>query len=268
VAPNPTATEASLTRRWLSLRPWPWALLAWIAVLVYFAGATTRELHGTKVFYAALSRQVFETGVWDPILHGDVPYVLKPPLQFWLTALTMHVLGPTSLAATFWARLLALASIALTADLGRRFFGPAAGFLAAVLMITNSTLIENANTFRLEAAQLFGVVLAVWAAVIPKGRWRAPLCFGGVAFAMLSKGVPGALPLLLVPLYLAWSRRDGDAPSREPLHALPWSWLLLLPAIWLVDQALRLHRPVLEQLATDATRSEVHGAAEHLRGVL
>lgn len=225
-------------------------------LLVFFAGWGQRELYGTSAFYAALSRQIAETGVWNPILHGEHAYVLKPPLQFWLTALTFKLFGPTVTAATLWPRLFGLGCILLTADLGRRLFGPAAGFFAALTLVANGTLIENSNKFRLDAPLLFGILLSMRAGLVVGGRWRPPAFYCGVVLAFLSKGVAGLLPLVVVPLHARWSGR-WTAPWR--LQARPWLvWapLLMLPILWYADQYQRFGGGLFQQLVSDATRTE------------
>jgi len=227
-------------------------------------GAADREVYGTAAFYGALSRQIAETGVWNPIMHGDVPYVLKPPLQLWLAALAMKVLGPSPLAATLVSRLFGLGCIVLMAALGRRLYGRTAGYFAALILVTNTTFIENATTFRVETALMFGLLLSLWAYFSPRGRWRPAVFYLGVIVAVLSKGVPGLLPVIVAVLHaalsgrLAWPWRDEARPW------VAWSVLLALPAWWYLDQYLRFSAWLIDQIVADATRTEVGTLAQRL----
>ncbi|MGI9592957.1 MAG: ArnT family glycosyltransferase, partial [Myxococcota bacterium] len=124
-----------------ALPGWAWLLLGAGATAVFFVGATVHEVVRTPAFYASLSRGIAETGVWFPVMHLGMPYGLKPPLQLWLAAGNIAWLGPTALAVTFWPRLLGLLCAVLTADVGRRLYGNAAGFFAGLAMATNVTLI-------------------------------------------------------------------------------------------------------------------------------
>jgi 4-amino-4-deoxy-L-arabinose transferase-like glycosyltransferase len=242
-----------------------WAVLAGAAVLALFAAAESREIYGTAGFYAALSRQIADTGGWNPVRHGDVPYVLKPPLQLWLAALAIKALGPTSLAASLWQRLFGLGCIVLTAALGRRLFGPTAGFFAALALLANGSFLENATTFRLESSLLFGSLLSLWAYFTPRGRWRPPVFFLGVLIGLLSKGIAGALPLVLAPLHAAVSgtllRPGGDARRAWVL----WSALLLPGVAWYADQYLRYGDWVVREIGGDSLRAEISGALPRLR---
>ena len=251
-----------------ALEPLPWGVLFATGLLVFFAAWGQRELNGTSAFYAALSRQIAETGVWSPILHGEHPYVLKPPLQFWLTALTFKLFGPTVTAATLWPRLFGLGCILLTADLGRRLFSPAAGFFAALTLVANVTLIENSNKFRLDAPLLFGILLSMRAGLVVGGRWRPPAFYGGVVLALLSKGLPGLLPLVVVPLHAWWSGRWKPPwrPAARPW--LVWALLLTLPVLWYADQYQRFGDSLFQQLLGDATRAENRTLLGYLESAL
>ena len=241
-----------------------WAVLAGAAALALFAGAESREVYGTAGFYAALSRQIADTGGWNPIRHGEVPYVLKPPLQLWLAAIAIKVLGPTSLAASLWQRLFGLGCIALTAALGRRLFGPAAGFFAAFALLVNGSFLENTTTFRLEASLLFGILLSLWAYFSPSSRWRQPVFFLGVLLGLLSKGAAGVLPLVIAPLHAALAGTLQRTGSVERRAWVLWSALLLPAAAWYADQYLRFGDWILREIGGDSLRAEIAGALPRL----
>ena len=242
-----------------------WAVLAGAAVLALFATAESREVYGTAGFYAALSRQIADTGVWNPIRHGEVPYVLKPPLQLWLAALAVKVLGPTSLAASLWQRIFGLGSIALTAALGCRLFGPAAGFFAALALLANGSFLVNATTFRLESSLLFGLLLSLWAYFTPHGRWRPPVFFLGVLLGLLSKGLAGILPLVVAPLHAALAGTLLRPAGSERRAWVLWSALLLPAVAWYADQYLRFGEWVFREIGGDSLRAEIDGVLPRLR---
>src|SRR5438105_14919613 len=68
--------------------------------------------------YAEIAREMLELkdGVTPHLNY--VLYFEKPPLLYWLTALTMRVLGPSPFAARFWCATFGLLTIALTYRLG------------------------------------------------------------------------------------------------------------------------------------------------------
>lgn len=256
-------TLASLLDRADEARRLPWLVLAGGALLVFFVGVGERQVQGTAAFYAALSRQIVETGVWHPLHTGPEPYFMKPPLLFWLTAATIGLLGPTNLAVTLWPRLFGVGCVLLGAGIGRRLYGPTAGLLAGLVCLANPTLIETSNTFRLDSALLFGVLLAVWAYLAPAGRWRPPVFYGAMAFAMLAKGPQGLLPLVFAGVHAASSGRLVGARRPAARPWLLWALLLALPLLWGADLQLRFAE-FLPQFVADANMREVGGPLDHL----
>src|SRR5438046_7043204 len=65
-----------------------------------------------------------------------LPYLEKPPLYFWLTALTFCVFGPSEWAVRLWSALATLGSVLLTWGIGRRLYDDRAGVLAGVALAT------------------------------------------------------------------------------------------------------------------------------------
>jgi 4-amino-4-deoxy-L-arabinose transferase-like glycosyltransferase len=259
---QPVARRLVLTPRRL-----PWILLGVAAPVVFFVGVAENQVHGTAAFYAAVSRQIVETGIWNPLHHGPVPYFLKPPLQFWLAGLNIQALGATNLAATLWPRLFGLGCVALTALIGRRLYGPTAGVFAGLLCVANGTLVENSITFRHDSALLFGILLSLWAYLEPGGRWRPPVFYGGMALAVLSKGPQGLLPLALAAAHAAWADRLV-APWRAAARPwLVWSLLLVLPLLWVLDHYARFGDAFFIRLARDAASGGSTGIADHVQRV-
>lgn len=248
--------------RFLARRRVAWIALAGCAVAVLFHGATRREFNGDTAKYAVISRETAETGSWAPLTYRGEPYVLKPPLLFWLTAFTMRVAGSGPFVTTLWPRLFGLASLALLAILARRLFGPAAAFYSVALLLMHGTFVTVATSVRLDSGLLFGILVAMVGLMSPVGRWRPPVFYLGVVVATMSKGLPGLLPVLLAPVYLVLSRR-WNSPAKEPIRPwVVWSLLLVLPAAWYGYLQWSVGRWVTGTYLDDAFRAELRSAAE------
>jgi len=250
--------ERSL-RRWL-----PRVALGSVATVALFRDAWTRELFGTAAFYATLARGIAEGGGWAPITYAGDPYVLKPPLVFWLAATTMEWAGVGVFTATLWSRLFGLASIALTAVLGRRLFGRAAGFYAALIVAVNPIFVTNAATFRLDSALLAGIVLSTIALAAPPRAWRPWAFFGGVALGTLAKGPVGLLPLGLLGLHAA----GGGFRAGSWKRWLAASSVLIAPAAWYAGLHVGLGGWATGMLLEDVGRAELAGPGARLRSAL
>src|SRR3989475_561867 len=180
--------------------------------------------------YATIAQEMLSGRDWViPHVNG-LPYMEKPPLYFWLTALTFWGFGPSEWATRFWSALAALGTVILTWRIGRRLYGERAGLLAGLVVATvvgNALYVRKASTDQLF---VFCLTLAMYgflrdAERPDRGRARFLLFYLGAALGVLAKGFLGVVfPVLIVGLGLATVRRSGLRSS----VALGWRELNLV----------------------------------------
>jgi 4-amino-4-deoxy-L-arabinose transferase-like glycosyltransferase len=174
--------------------------------------------------YAEIAREMLTSGDWViPHVNG-LPYLEKPPLYFWLTALTFQLFGPSEWATRLWSAISALGTVLLTWRIGRRLYGAPAGLMAGVVVATvvgNALYVRRASTDQLF---VFCLALAMYgflrdAERPDRGRARFLLFYLGAALGVLAKGFIGVVfPVLIVGLGLAAVRRSG------PRSSVPLGW--------------------------------------------
>src|SRR5262245_61813028 len=125
----------------------------------------------------------------------------KPPLSLWLMALSMAAFGVSEWTVRLPSVLLSTAALYATYLLGRKWKGHDVGLIAAFLQSVNALLVLLAAgwwpTDHVDTAVISLVGLAV-AAVAASGSARAFALLGvGSGLAVLSKSLPGLLPLLV-----------------------------------------------------------------------
>ena len=203
----------------------------WLLItLITFGGALAQaqELHGTAAFYAALSREMLELRNFLAPFEGPHAYLLKPPLALWLSAASSALFGINDFAMTLPSRLGGLACAWLTYLLASRLYGRRAGWLAALVFVTNGIYIQFTANFRMDSLMTGGALLSLWGYLnLPRSRAACAL-FGGLAIAALTKGpMVFAMSALFLP-HAYWSAHWRTATRRE------WAWMLLLliPAAW------------------------------------
>jgi 4-amino-4-deoxy-L-arabinose transferase-like glycosyltransferase len=112
--------------------------------------------------YAEIPRQMLASGDWTvPQLNG-LPYVEKPPLQYWATAAAYAVFGVHDWVSRLWNLLLGVAGVVAVGAAGHRLFGARAGWYAALvlmsaplyLLVGQINLLDMGLTFFLTAALL------------------------------------------------------------------------------------------------------------------
>ena len=163
--------------------------------------------------YATIAQEMLGDGDWViPHVNG-LPYLEKPPLYFWLTALAFRVAGPSEWATRLPSALAALGTVILTWRVGRRLYGARAGLLAGLVVATvvgNALYVRKASPDQLF---VFCLTLAMYgflrdAEHPSRGRARFLLCYLGAALGVLAKGLIGVVfPLLIVGLGMVVARR-------------------------------------------------------------
>ncbi len=203
----------------------------------------------TETRYATIAENMLFSGDWiTPRLQtesGLAPYLSKPPLHFWLTALSYKLFGIdewTSRLPSFMALLLIVASILV---FSRRFLSKEVGYNAAIICITSPLMffLGGSSTVDVTFAAYITAALTAFAVTADKKEKQESTLLSGLllfcfsAFALLTKGPAGPVLIGIPILFLClWDR------SLNSLRALPWTVGIIaflsisLPWFYLVEQ--------------------------------
>lgn len=200
--------------------------------------------------YAEIPREMLASGDWlTPRLNG-VLYFEKPPLQYWLSALSMKTFGLHAFAARLPLALAWGISMVCAWRLARRL-GARQPMRAVVMAGTTLLGFITGQILTLDALFTAFVLLSLTAALEavtatwegrPNLGWTL-LFFAALAFGMLTKGLAapvlaGGVFLLILPL--AWpDQKLRSAVLTTGFHPLGWGLFATLaaPWFWLVDSA-------------------------------
>ncbi len=194
-----------------------------------------------ELIYASLARQMLASG--DPFslaINGE-PFFEKPPLFFWLQALSMAVLGMNEGAARLPNAWVGGITVALLVGWGSCLGGMGFGCLWGILLLTGYLPLFFYKTGLIDPLLNLGMGVGLgslwaaeeaWRAGYSGRRWRA---VGALALglAVLAKGPVGlVLPLLIWVGYKVWHRDPqtgwGDTLAFLGLAvAVPLTWLAL-----------------------------------------
>jgi len=193
--------------------------------------------------YAEIPREMLATGDWlTPRLNG-VLYFEKPPLQYWLSALSMKLFGVNGAAArlplALASGLMIWAAWRLARRLGARepLWAPfmAATGLLAFLVGQILTLDALFSAFLVAATAAFVEAVARRHEGLASTGWTL-LTYALLAGAMLTKGLAEAIlsgGILIFSLAFAWPDADlRRAVVRTALDPLGWLLYLVLVAPW------------------------------------
>lgn len=231
-------------------------VLVVVSVLILFADAAIKELHGTAVFYASLVREIVDAGNPMLIYTDERAYFIKPPLVLWASAACSKILGLTNFSVTLTSRMAGVGVVLLTYLLVRRWWSHPIAWVSALAVLTNSTFVQFTATMRMDSLMMLGFLLTLNGWAYREARWAPAALFGGITIAVLSKGPLGfaAVPLILCH---AWMLRTRPVTGRD------WWWaVLLLPIVGWYGTLVQLHglRPFAE-FSVDTMRVS---AAPHL----
>jgi 4-amino-4-deoxy-L-arabinose transferase-like glycosyltransferase len=166
--------------------------------------------------YTEIPREMAVTGDFvTPRLNG-VKYFEKPPLVYWLSALTFQQFGVSEFTARLWGALFGLLGVLLTYTAGRVLYDRGTGIWAALALSTTLIYFVLSQIILLDMAVAVTISGALFCFIIamrePAGKKRFALFMAFYVFmalATLSKGLigialPGAVIFFWVLLLNRW----------------------------------------------------------------
>lgn len=198
---NARIVDKPAQKRWVRQAHPTFLSSQWLAAALVLAACGLRaapllenRFHPDEALYATFGRLI--ASGHDPLLSTVV--VDKPPLPFYLMAVSMSVLGGTELAARLPTVFAAIVSIAVLYQLGRTLYGGQAGLAAALLLAASPLAILFAITLFTDT--LLAAFLSLSLLGIARQRWALAGWAFGLAFACKQSAL-FFLPLILA---LAW----------------------------------------------------------------
>jgi 4-amino-4-deoxy-L-arabinose transferase-like glycosyltransferase len=190
--------------------------------------------------FVMAARDMVESGQWLLPHRGSELYAEKPPVFMWLQAATYSVVRQWNLAFLLPSLLAALATLWLSADLGRRLWNRRVGWWAVLALMSCVQFGLMAKRAQIDMVLVAMTTLSLWGLLrhLLERPNTAALWIGGFAAGLgtVTKGV-GFLPLLvLLPWALwRWQVRDREDVYRAPARPLLWliPAFLLGTAVWL-----------------------------------
>jgi 4-amino-4-deoxy-L-arabinose transferase-like glycosyltransferase len=200
----------------LRLPAWiPLFILVAIALPAFLYDLGRPALGDDEAKHAEIPREMIATGDWlTPHINGT-RYFEKPPLVYWLTALSYHAFGVSEFSARLPNGLAATALLLVTYVLGSTLYGRRAGFLAAVVLGT--TIEMHVVSRECGVDLLMTLALTAAALALAKGRWY--LMYAALGLSTLIKGPIGlVLPAMTLAAYVVVTA-DVDLLRRLRLPA-------------------------------------------------
>lgn len=241
---------------------WPVLLVALVATVVFFYRLGSAPLNDwDEAWHAEVSREILTTGDWLTLHYrGDV-YFNKPPLTFWIRALSFKAFGVTEWSARLPGASFAWTSVVLVTWFAARRFGGIAGTVAGLCLCTSwlFTTYHAGRSGETDGTLIcFHVLtfLALWRARRSPGWFYAAAVF--TALGWMTKGSMAYLPWLAAGVAAALDRTEPRWRWRHFAGGLAFALVLASP--WQIAMLLKHGRAFVHAFY-------VHEAIEPALGV-
>jgi 4-amino-4-deoxy-L-arabinose transferase-like glycosyltransferase len=208
-------------REWIHM-----GILVGVCLIIYFINLGQWDLRNPdEPRYAQVAREMVRGGDWILMHFNGATYPDKPPLFFWLIALSSFLWqGFTSFSARFPSALFGTLTVVLTFLLGRRFYSTRTGFLSGLILATSYRFADLSVRAGMDTTLTFFTTASLfcfihWHKNMKEGRECSSIYgfYVGMALGTLTKGPVGLfIPLLVGLVYLIYEK-DWQAIRRMRL---------------------------------------------------
>ena len=202
----------------------------------YFCNLGVNDIWApNESFYAEAVREMLESGNYLEFFYNYDPRYNKPPLVYWIIALSASVFGLSEWAIRLPIALLGVGTILLTGAMGRLLGGRRLAIAAALVMAFSFQFVINARYASPEVPLTFFFALTLYfflRGYLRKDRLFVWLAYLALGLTMLTKGYPYLviISLIIVVFLLLQAKFDLKKFSRTFTWLQPW-WGLPLAAL-------------------------------------
>ncbi|NEX62862.1 ArnT family glycosyltransferase [Noviherbaspirillum galbum] len=183
-------------------------------------------LDNNEGLYAEIPREMLASGDWRqwviPHLDG-LPYMEKPPLLYWLTAICFSVFGQAEWVARLVPAASALSCVGMLLAFGRAAGHEQAGRLAALMFISGLGVMAMSHVLMFDmllTAMLTASLMLAWKALHHGRAASLRLAYVFLALAVLAKGLVALVLFGLV--VVAWQAGTSKSPLAFLRGLLMW----------------------------------------------
>ncbi|WP_321368503.1 glycosyltransferase family 39 protein [uncultured Draconibacterium sp.] len=206
-----------------------------IPILLIIISALPVPLVVNAAKYAEVGREMLINHDWINLTIGGEAYDQKPPMLFWIAALTFKLFGLSIPAYKLAVLLVSSIGIYSTYCLGKLFYGKETGVLAAFFWVSSLGFQHFNNDIHTDTLLANFVVFSVWqfSAYLKNHKWQNFLLGAvGVGLSMLSKGPVGVvIPAAAIGGSMLIHRQWKQLFNYRWLVALVIVGVMILPAM-------------------------------------
>jgi hypothetical protein len=211
-----------------------YGILIIFTLVVYITGLFPGSIVDSAK-YAAIARNILESGDLIHLkIHGE-PYMHKPPLLFWMSAASYSIFGISMFAYKLPNLLYSFLGIYSVYRLGTLIYGKRTGIIAAFMYSVSEAVILMLMDVHTDLLLTTNIIFGVWQLteyLENKKTYNLLLGFTGIGLAMISKGALGlAIPVFTIGGYLLFKKDFRTLFSIIWLAGIPVIMLIIYPAL-------------------------------------
>lgn len=219
-------------------------LILFLAIILRLTSLGTSPLFDTtEARYASIAQKIILDNDWITLKLPELnqTFLGKPPLSFWLIALSYKVFGINEFAARFPNFLAALLTLLFTFLIARKFYDLRTAFLTPLILISAIFFFIQGGTVSLDMLVCLILTASIWAylnIILQNKKLIYEILLGiFFGFGMLNKG-PLAIVLFLgiIALLSVWAKRKDLILKPNWLIILGFAILISLPWYLAVQQ--------------------------------
>lgn len=266
------------------MNPQPWAqvaLLLGLCFIVYFVNLGQWDLwNPDEPRYAQVAREMVNGGDWILMHRNGALYTDKPPLFFWLVALSSFVWqGFSPFAVRLPSAIFGTLTVLLTFFLGKRLYSSRTGFLAGLILATSYQFAHLSTRGNIDTTLTFFTTASIlcflrWYQHRQEGETSPPRMkgldfygyYGGMGLATLAKGPVGfILPFAATLLFLVVQKEWKEIKKIRLLTGL----LVLLAVVlaWYFPAVLKGGKYYLNQTLVHHSVDRFATGSAHIRSI-
>lgn len=238
-----SAVSVSTSTPALSERQKSWLVMAGLWAVLLVLAALRPLAVPDEGRYGEIGRWMLQSGDWLTPRSNGIPFFHKPPLLYWLEAMSLAVFGSNAWAVRLVPALHAALMLVALYLSARRIAGEAVARRAAIMLGTSLTFLVGGQYVNHDMMVAAWIGVAIWCfglaflghdkPDVALARWGFVAC----ALGVLSKGLIGfVLPGLVLFLWLLWTRRLKKVVHLPWLSGLGLFALIVVPWFALVQQ--------------------------------
>ncbi|MDD5454636.1 MAG: glycosyltransferase family 39 protein [Candidatus Ratteibacteria bacterium] len=211
------------------------AWMLFLIALLYFVVIFLRLDEGSladwdEATYAEISKEILQTGDWVTLHHDFNPWFYKPPLLFYLVAITYKFIGISTFSSRFWPALFGLATLMATFFLAEKLFNNKVALLSSLILLTSPQFLHKSRMLMLDVPVTFFIVLSLYLFVLTQEKREFYYLLGvSLGLGVMTKGPVGLFPIFIILLYLFLTKNFKAVADKNYFRTLMSFLIVALP---------------------------------------